>query len=141
MDNQEKILRNRNKEKLGSLLFDTSSSHALYGLAKPELGVRAEILLKKYKSESDLRRARVDPNTLQSYLLDSLWLNLETPPKFEKMAHIFQNAQFPKPLSIPNQPTPMVVARFAPLSLPSVLHYLPMNYTQIIVLYDGEGNI
>ena len=97
VDNPEKILKNRNKEKSGSSLFDTSSSHALYGLAKPELGVRAEILLKKSKSESDLRRARVDPNTLQSYLLDSLWLNLETPPKVEEIAPIFQNTSYPTP--------------------------------------------
>ena len=57
MDNPEKILRNRNKEKLGSSLFDTSSSQALYGLAEPEWGVRVERLLTKSKSESNLRKA------------------------------------------------------------------------------------
>ena len=35
----------------------------------------------------------------------------------------------------------MVVARFAPLNLPLVLHDLPMNYAQRIALYDGEGNV
>ena len=31
-------------------------------------------------------------------------------------------------------------ARFAPLSFPIVLHDLPLNYSQRISLYDGEGN-
>ena len=58
VDNPERILRNRNKEKLGSPL-----SQALYGLADPEWGVTIEILLTKSKSESDLRKVGVDPNT------------------------------------------------------------------------------
>ena len=60
LDNQERILRNRNKEKLGSPLFNTSLSKALYGLANPEWGVNAERLLTKSKSESDLRKVGVD---------------------------------------------------------------------------------
>ena len=59
-------------------------------------------MLSKSKSEFDLRKVGVDPNTLQSYLLDSLWLNLETPPKVEEIAPIFQNTQFPTPLFVPN---------------------------------------
>ena len=39
VDNPERILRNRNKEKSDSPLFDTSSSQALYGLAKPDWGL------------------------------------------------------------------------------------------------------
>ena len=35
----------------------------------------------------------------------------------------------------------METARFSPLSLPVVLHDLPLNYAQIISLYDGEGNV
>ena len=34
----------------------------------------------------------------------------------------------------------MAAARFAPLALPLVLHDLPLNYSQRIALYDGEGN-
>ena len=135
------ILRNRNKEKMDSPFFDTSSSQALYGLAKPKWGVTDEKLLTKSKSESNLRKVGVDPNTLQSYLLDSLWLNLETPPKAEEIAPIFQNIQFPNPLSVPNRPTTMAAARFSPLALPLVLHDLPLNYAQIFALYDGEGNV
>ena len=29
---------------------------------------------------------------------------------------------------------------FSPLALPIILHDLPLNYAQIISLYDGEGN-
>ena len=35
----------------------------------------------------------------------------------------------------------MDAARFAALALPLVLHDLPLNYTQRIALYDGEGNV
>ena len=89
MDNPEKILRNRNKEKVDFPLFGTSSSQDLYGIVKPKWGVRAEILLTKSKSESDLGKAGVSSNILQSYLLDSLWLNLETPAKAEETALTF----------------------------------------------------
>ena len=64
VDNPEKILRNRNKEKLDSPLFDTSSSQALYVLVEPEWGVRAERLITKSKYESDLRKVGVDSNML-----------------------------------------------------------------------------
>ena len=33
-----------------------------------------------------------------------------------------------------------MVARFAPLALPYVLHDLPQNYAQKIPFYDGDGN-
>ena len=89
VDNPEKILRNRNKEKLGSLLFDTSSSQALYVLVELEWEVGAERLLTQSKSEPDLRKAWVGPNTLQPYLLDSLWLNLETPLEAKGISSIF----------------------------------------------------
>ena len=102
MEDPERILRNRNKEKSGSPLFDTSSSQYFYGLVEPEWGDRAEIPLTKSKSEFDLRKARVDPNTLQSYLLDSLWLNLETPPKAKGISSIFQNTQVPNLLFVSN---------------------------------------
>ena len=53
--NPEKILRDRNKEKVNFLLFGTSSSQDLYDIAESEWVVRAERILSKYKSESDLR--------------------------------------------------------------------------------------
>ena len=33
-----------------------------------------------------------------------------------------------------------MACRFSPLALPVALHDLPLNYAQIITLYDGEGN-
>ena len=89
VENPEKILRDRNKEKVNFPLFETSSSQYLYGIAKSEWGVRAEILLTKSIYESDLRKAGVSSNILQSYLLDSLWMNLETPAKAEETTPIF----------------------------------------------------
>ena len=122
-------------------MFDTSLSRALYGLADPKWGVRVERLLTKSKSESDLRKVGVDPNTLQSYPPDSLWPNLGTPPKAEEIASVFQNTQVPNQLSILSRPASMATARFAPLALTVVLHDLPMNYAQRITLYDEEGNV
>ena len=83
-------------------LFGTSSSQDLYDIAESEWGVRAERLLTKSKYESDLRKAGVSSNILQSYLLDSLWLNLETSTKAEETAPIFQNTQLHNPHSAPN---------------------------------------
>ena len=85
------MLRNRNKEKVNFPLFGTSSSQYLYDIAESEWGVRAEILLTKSKSKFDLRKVLVSSSILQSYLLDFLWLNLETPVKDEEKAPIFQN--------------------------------------------------
>ena len=113
----------------------------MYDIAEPLWGVRAEILLTKSKSESDLRKAGVSSNILQSYLLDSLWLNLETPTKAEEITHVFHNTQFPNPQSSPNRHTPMDSIIFSPLALPIVLHDPPLNYVERIALYDGEGNV
>ena len=90
---------------------------------------------------------------MESYLLDALWLNLETLAKAKKIAPILQNFQFPSsqpnlnppfvqpaPLA-PNPLVPMAAARFAPLALPAALHDLPLNYAQRIALYDGEENV
>ena len=73
--------------------------------------------------------------------------------KAKKGAPIFWNPQFPisqpiqNPLVIqpvplaPNPPIPMILARFAPLALPAVLHDLYLNYAQIISLYDGKRKV
>ena len=91
MENPEKILRNRNKEKVNFPLFGTSSSQYLYDIVKSKWVVRAERLLIKSKYESDLRKVGVSSSILRSYLLDSLWLNLETLVKVEETALVFQN--------------------------------------------------
>ena len=70
-----------------------------------------------------------------------MWLDLETSTKAKRAVLVFQNVEFPNPPLAPNRPTPMEATRFAPLALPVVLHDLPLNYAQIISLYDGEGNV
>ena len=70
-------------------MFGTSSSQYLYDIAESEWGVRAERLLTKSKSESNLRKVGVSSSILRSYLLDSLWLNLETLVKSKETALIF----------------------------------------------------
>ena len=89
VENLEKILRDRNKEKVNFSLFGKSSSQYLYGIAESEWGVRDERLLTKSKSESDLRKVGVSSSILRSYLLYSLWLNLQTPVKYENTALVF----------------------------------------------------
>ena len=80
VDNPERILRNRNKEKVEFPLFGTSSSQYLYGIVEPKWGFRDEILLTKSKSESDLRKFGVSSSIPRSYLLDYLWLKLKVDP-------------------------------------------------------------
>ena len=89
MENPEKILRNRNKEKVNFPLFGTSSSQDLYNIAESEWGLRDEILLTKSKSKSDIRKVGVSHSILKSYLLDSLWLNVETLAKAEETTLVF----------------------------------------------------
>ena len=91
----------------------------------------------KSKSESDLKNDEFNPRRLESYLLDSLWRDLQQSAKVEE-ALIVQNIQ--NSLVPPNPPRPMA-SRFAPLRFPAVLHDLPQNYYQRIFLFDGEGGI
>ena len=89
LENTERILRSRNKEIMDFLLFGTSSSQDLCDIAESKWGTRAERLLTKSKSESDLDKVEVSPSIRESYLLDSLWLNLETLEKAKKAVPIF----------------------------------------------------
>ena len=50
-----------------------------------------ERLLLKSKYESDLKKVEINPSRLESYLLDSLWKNLQTQVKNEKNTSIVQN--------------------------------------------------
>ena len=91
----------------------------------------------KSKSESDLKNVEFNPRRLESYLLDSLWRDLQQSAKVEErpIVKIIQN------FSVPSNPPRPMAARFAPLQLPIVLHDLPQNYSQRISLFDGEGGI
>ena len=96
------------------------------------------------KSKSDLKQREINPDIFQSYLLDSLWQNLQNAVNKEHANPLIQSSQphtsnsVQNPPVVPHPPIPMA-ARFAPLALPVVLHDLPQNYSQRIFLFDGEG--
>ena len=54
----------------------------------------------KSKYESDIKKVDINPSILESYLLDSLWQNLQTPVKIEETSSIVQNFQFHTPQPI-----------------------------------------
>ena len=89
MENIERIPRNKNKENVNIPLFDTSSSQYFHNIMESEWGNSVEILLTKSKSELDLIKVEISPSRLESYLLDSLWQNLETSAKTKKPVPIF----------------------------------------------------
>ena len=69
-------------------LFDTSSSQDLHNIPEFEWETSVEKVLSKSKFEFDLKKAETKPSRLESYLLDSLWLNLETSMKARKTAPV-----------------------------------------------------
>ena len=70
-------------------LFGASSSQYLCDIVEFEWWARDERLLTKSKSESDLKKVGVSPSILESYLLDSFWIKLETLVKDEKTVPVF----------------------------------------------------
>ena len=107
--------------------------------------------LLRSKSESDLKQVEINPNILYSYILDSLWKNLQNTVKTKERNPIIQTLQPPVSSVVQNPPVDQnppiaqnlpraMVARFSPLALDDVLHDLPHNYSQRITLFDGEGN-
>ena len=133
-EDPEKLFKRKNKEKIDFPLFGASSSRDSHFDPKWEVNVGKNLL--KTKSESDLKDTEFNPRRLESYLLDSLWRDLQQTTKAEKFTS--QNTQTSS--NPGNLPRPMA-ARFAPLRLPVVLHDLPQNYSQRISLFDGEGDI
>ena len=109
--------------------------------------------MSKSKYEYDLKKVEINPSRLESYLLYSLWKNLQNLVKTEQTTSTAQKFQLhtPPPIQnppvfqtlplVPSPPRPIFAARFSPLALPVVLHDLPLNYAQRISLYDGEGNV
>ena len=88
MENPEILLRNKNKEKLNSSQFGVSSPQDFHSIQESEWETSVERLLLKSKSESDLKKFEINPSRLESYLLDSLWQNLQTPVKLKKNTSI-----------------------------------------------------
>ena len=95
VENPERILRNRNKEKVNIPQFGASSSQDLHNIPESEWEISVERLLSKSKSESDLKKVEINPSRLESYVLESLWKNVLSSVKTTKAAPIFQNFQLP----------------------------------------------
>ena len=108
-----------------------------YSFQDLELGANVGKYLLRSKSESDLKEIEINPNRFESYLLDSMWHNLQNivkskgnnspPQNFQPQptSHVHSPPQIPP--TVQNPPRPMV-ARFSPLVVPVVLHDLPHNH-------------
>ena len=64
-----------------------------------------EISLLKSKSKSELKNKKLNPNRLDSYLLDSIWKNLQRSNNTGARNPTFQNFQPCTPLVAQNHPT------------------------------------
>jgi len=74
-EDPENLFKRKNKEKLDFPLFGASSSQDSHIDPKWEVNVGKNLL--KTKSESDLKNTEFNPRRLESYLLDSLWRDLQ----------------------------------------------------------------
>ena len=101
-EDPEKLFKRKNKEKLDFPLFGPSSSPDSHinsawevNTAQTLLRTRSEPDLKntefipcglRARSESDLKNTESNPSRLESYLLDSLWKELQQTSKAETTA-------------------------------------------------------
>ena len=88
-EDPEKLFKRKNKEKVGFPLFGASSSQDSH--IDPEWEVNVGKSLLRTKSESDLKNTEFNPRRLESYLLDSLWRDLQQTTKVETFTS--QNTQ------------------------------------------------
>ena len=137
LEDPEKLFKKKDKEKIDISLFGASSSRDSHSIFYQEWEFNIVKGLLKSKSESDIKNDEFNPCRLESYLLDSLWRDLQQSAKVEETL-VIQNTQNS---SIPLNPPRPMAARFDPLRLHVVLHDLPQNYSQRISLFDGEGGI
>ena len=68
VENKERILRNRNKEKVNIPQFYTSSSQYLHNIPESKWETSVERVRSKSKYESDLKKVETNPRRLESYL-------------------------------------------------------------------------
>ena len=157
MEKPDSLFRHRSgKEKVSTSHTERSLfQEEFYSFQDLDLGVNVGKPLLRSKSDSKLKQIEINPNRFESYLLYSLWKNLQKTVNIEESSflsqtyqphisiHVHNPPQNPPVLKNPpvvsNPPRPMT-SRFAPLALPTILNDLTQNYSQIIPLYDGEGN-
>ena len=119
-EDPEKLFRRKNKEKVDFPLFGPSSSQDSY--INPEWGVNTGKNLLRTKYEYDLKNTEFNPRRLESYLLDSLWRDLQQTSKVRSSTSEHTQSSS-VPMNLPRQ----MAARFSPLRLPAVLHDLPQK--------------
>ena len=90
MEDPEKLFKKEQKEKVDISLFHASSSQNFHSIFDKKWEIDIEKGLLKSKSESDLENIEFNPWLLESYLLDSLWRDLQQSAKVEE-ALIIQN--------------------------------------------------
>ena len=125
MEDPEKIFKKKDIEKIDIYLFGASSSQDFHSILDQEWEINVEKGLLKSKSESYLKNIEFNPRRSESYLLDSLWQDLQQSAKVEERPVVQTIQTF---LVHPNPPRPMAT-RFAPLHFHAVLHDLPQNYS------------
>ena len=77
LEDLEKLFKKKDKEKIDFSLFGASSSWDSHSVFDQEWEVNIGKGLLKSKSESDIKNAEFNPHRLESYLLDSLWRDLQ----------------------------------------------------------------
>ena len=104
-------------------MFGASSSQDYPSIFYPEWEVNVGRSLLKTKSDSALKNTEFNSRILESYLLDSLWRDLQQYAKVETLA--VQNTQ---KSSVPLNPPRPMAAKFSPLCFLALLHDLPQNF-------------
>ena len=77
MEDLERLFKKKDKEKIDFPLFGASSSQDSPNIFDPEWEVNVGRILLKTKSEFDLKNTRFNSCRFESYLLDSLWRDLQ----------------------------------------------------------------
>ena len=91
VENPEILLRNRAKEQIDISQFGASSSQEFHSIQDFGWETNFERSLLKSKFESDLKETKINPSRLESYVLDSLWKNLQNSVKTEEINPVVQN--------------------------------------------------
>ena len=81
LEDPEKIFKKKDKEKIDISLFGASSSQYFHSIFDKKWEINVEKGLLKSKYESDLKNVEFNPWRLESYLLDSLWRDLQQSTK------------------------------------------------------------
>ena len=81
MDNPNKFLINKGKDQLDIPQFGNSSTLKFHSIQDSVWETNFERSLLNSKSVFDLKNTELNPSRLESYLLDSLWKNLQNSEK------------------------------------------------------------